>query len=122
MNMNICEISKPSSQLFECIIPSEIVEKVYAFLEADDRVWVHFMWKNGLVWSSIPSHLRSIRYVDDEDTKKIWWANNSYYDSHLQTTNEAIGVVIARETNGKTARDILREWIEKKVTHNQIIL
>lgn len=47
---------------------SEMVEKIYAYLEANPCIWVQFEWKNGLVWSSIESKSISLK----KSAKKVW--------------------------------------------------
>jgi hypothetical protein len=107
----------------EFFIPSEIVEKIYAFMEVDPRVWVHFEWKNGLSWSSVDSKKVALTRTDKKKVCTEWknviggsrigglW---NYPNIDAILSEMAYGIVISRHYNKGDAGQILLDWIFEK--------
>lgn len=112
----------------EFFIPSEMVEKIYAYMECDSRIWVQFEWKNGQVWSSIDEYVKKIALTKTKTNKVCTEWNNHYdFDSRIGgiylfptiqsiLSKMAYGIVICRDygKNEKT-EDILFEYIRKLI-------
>lgn len=115
----------------EFLMPSEMVEKIYAYMEVDPRIWVQFEWKNGLLWSSIDSKKIALTRTDKKKVCTEWhnaeWQNVNdgkignrigglwdYPNIEKILSEMVYGVVICRDFNKDNAEQILLDWISKK--------
>lgn len=115
----------------EFFIPSEMVEKIYAYMESDIRIWVQFEWKNGQIWSSIDEYVKKIALTKN-DKKKVCTEWHNGYDFHSRIggtylfpniqsilSKMAYGIVICRDfgknEKNEKSEDILFEYIRKLI-------
>lgn len=96
----------------EFYIESEIVEKIYAYLETDPRIWSHFEWRYGLEWSSVESNTISL---SKKDRKKVWKNHvKGRFNSRKDSPSIAYGMIICKDFGGnQRAYDILEDYINK---------